>query len=307
MSDYYCTGGQTAGVQQNNCGCGQNSGCGSCQQSVSGVQDSAAGTCACRSGMVQALQMLLRSGLRNLVDFTQFAFVTERVVVGANLAQPDTTAASYDNLSDTLTADFGGFTPGACDYVDVSGTAYSTAVAPTAAGCFRSILNAITQNATVTAGSELATLVTALTDLNGQTTPGTAGYNETLTTALNDALACGSDTGLQVSRLALCNILAVAFAPAGDAPAPVSADYQSARQLLQNLLQPPCQTSCPPYPDPCFDSDYTGAGRSVSLSVGPLDISGAVVLGKIGGVTVLANDTEQRFYFVCSDRATVIR
>lgn len=299
MSDYYCTGGQTAGTQQNACGCGQSGGCG-CGQSVSGVQDSAAGSCACRSSMVQALQMLLRSGLRNLVDFTRFAFVTERVVVGANLAQPDTTAASYDNLSDTLAADFGGFTPGACDYVDVSGTAYSTAVAPTAAGCFRSILDAITQNAAVTAGSELATLVTALTDLTGQTTPGTAGYNETLTAALNAALACGTDTGLQVSRLALCDILAVAFETA-------SADYQSARQLLQNIMQPPCQTSCPPYPDPCCDFEDTGTGRSVSLSVGPLDVSGAVVLGKLGGVTVLANDTEQRFYFVCSDRATAIR
>lgn len=195
-------------------------------------------------GLVQALQMLLRSGLSGLVDFQALAFVSDTFLVGSALVQPETTADAYDNLDDALTASFSGFTPCACEYIDVGGTLY------------------LPQG------------------------PGT-------------------DTGITVSRLALEDVHAVAFGTAGDA------DYQSARALMSRILHPDsCRNACPPYPDPCCepcDPSSPAVGRTVALVVGAVVIVGAVVLGKIGDVLVLANDTDQRFYFVKEDAARVVR
>ena len=213
------------------------------------------GKCPCRAGLVQALQMLLRSGLSSLVDFQSFAFVTRDYFVGGPLTTPAVTAGAYDNLPAVLTGSFSRFTPCACDYIDVGGAVflpYETATAAT--------------------------------------------------------------TGLTVSRLDLCDILAVAFAPAGATAEELTANYTAARQLIQNLLQPGCglRPTCPPYPDPCdepcpCDCQNQFLGGSVSLITGSLLIAGATVLGNMGKVLILANDTLQRFYFVCSDKASIIQ
>lgn len=127
-------------------------------------------------------------------------------------------------------------------------------------------------------------------------------------------------TGLTASRLNLCDLLAVAFDPAGDAATDVTANYQAARALFQQLLtQPrrgprppypgyppfPPAPDYPPYPDPCdnccCDDRESPMGGSVSLFAGPLLLANATVLGSIEGVLILANDTAERFYFVCSD------
>ena len=61
--------------------------------------------------------------------------------------------------------------------------------------------------------------------------------------------------------------------------------------------------STPPMkPTPC-DCDETVAGRkTVSLTAGPLLVGNAAVLGSVGNVLVLANDTSRRIYFVCKDQ-----
>ncbi|MBQ7566237.1 MAG: hypothetical protein IJT18_03875 [Oscillospiraceae bacterium] len=193
-------------------------------------------------GMVQALQMLLRSGLSGLVDFGATAFWSDTFLVGSALVQP-TAAAAYDNLDDTLTASFGGFTPCACEFIDVTGTLYL-------------------------------------------------------------AVGAGVETDIPVTRLALEDVDGVAFAA-------VAGDYQSARALMSRILHPAsCRDACPPYPDPCCepcDPDFPAVGRTVALVTGPVVIVGAVMLGRIGDVLVLANDTDERFYFIDADKAQIIR
>ena len=299
MSEYYCTNDSLQGVTACNCQAGNGA--------VQGAVGSQATDCVCRDSFVQALQMLLRGGFGSYLDFTAFAFVTDSVLIGTNLAQPDTTADTYDNLGDTLEGTFSGFTPGACNFVDVAGTAYTTATAPTVAGCFNAILSALAENTSTTGGADITSFVAALNDLLDQTTAGSATENPTLITALNTALACGTNTGLQVSRLSLCSLRAIAFEPAGDVKATVDSNYTAARQLMANIIQPPCQTACPPYPDPCTCPEFFDAGRTLSVSAGPLDVSGAVVLGRIGQVLVLANDVDERFYFICTENADIIR
>ncbi|MBR2080760.1 MAG: hypothetical protein IKC50_05790 [Oscillospiraceae bacterium] len=268
--------------------------------------------CACRASMVQALQMLLRSGLSSLIDFQSFAFVTEDYVVGANLVRPDTTAAVYDNLSDTLAAAFTGFTACNCNYVDAAGSVFAPTQATTAETCLLGLFEAITANADTTTSADLAALIAGLTVLQEQITPGSATLNAALVTALDGALACFVDTGLLASRVSLCALTAVVFEPVGDTEVLQTQNYQAAKALMQNIIRPRCESSCPPYPDPCCDpcncSDTNICpGRAVALNAGPLSVSGVTVLGNIGQVLVLTNDTENRFYFVCVDKADFLR
>ena len=208
--------------------------------------------CACRRGIVQALQMLLRSGLSALVDFQTFAFVTEDYLVGDTLIAATPTAAAYDNLGPELAGSFNRFSPCACDYIDVTGAVF-------------------------------------------------------LPTTTDAA------TGLTASRLNLCDISAIAFGVEADTAEPATDNYQSARRLLQRLLQGPCRPDCPPYPDPCDEmcrcrcDEEDFLGGNVSLIVDGLLLANMAVLGKVGKVLVLANDTDSRFYFVCAERATFVQ
>lgn len=127
-------------------------------------------------------------------------------------------------------------------------------------------------------------------------------------------------TGQTVSRLNLCDLVAVAFGVVGD----TAENYQTARQQLQSLLQRPRRPGpgdpylptpslpgpYPPYPDPCDTcccASDSGMGGTVSLLAGPLLVANATVLGSLDGVTVLANDAAQRFYLVCSADAAILR
>lgn len=120
-------------------------------------------------------------------------------------------------------------------------------------------------------------------------------------------------TGLTISRLNLCDILAVAFGVLGDTDEETAENYQRAKQLLRRFLQPNCCDNCPPFPDPCDErfhcdcEDEHMPGGSTSLIVGDLLVANVTVLGKVGRVLVLANDADQRFYFVCTDKAVFVR
>ena len=123
-----------------------------------------------------------------------------------------------------------------------------------------------------------------------------------------------STTGVTVSRLSLCDLLAVVFTVTGDTEEIITENYQSARALLQTLLQGRRRRGedFPPYPDPCCHdccdcAPTFGSGGTVSLVAGDLLVANATVLGAMGGVLVLANDTDQRFYFVCGEDAIILR
>jgi len=254
MNDYLCTGGGRPPRPENDDCCRPEPPCpqqSPCQQPSQNSGDD----CGCRRGFVQTLQMLMRTGLSGLVDFSAFAFVTTDFLVGSSLAVPDLTDASYDNLAATLTGTFSRFSPCACDYIDVAGDVF-------------------------------------LPDYGAPA------------------------TGLTVSRLNLCDLVAVAFT--------ATDNYLPARQLLQSLLQRPRRPGrgedpflptpslpgpYPPYPDPCNSCccETDGSmGGTASLLAGPLLVANATVLGSLDGVMVLANDTAQRFYLVCSGDASVL-
>ena len=80
-------------------------------------------------------------------------------------------------------------------------------------------------------------------------------------------------------------------------------DYDQIKGLLWQALHPavrPSGSTPPMKPTPC-DCDETVAGRkTVSLTAGPLLLGNAAVLGSVGNVLVLANDTSRRIYFVCN-------
>jgi len=123
-----------------------------------------------------------------------------------------------------------------------------------------------------------------------------------------------STTGLTVSRLNLCDLLAVVFTVTGDTAELIGENYLEARTLLQNLLQRRGRRGedYPPYPDPCDEPCCDSApeysvGGTVSLVAGDLLVANATVLGAMEGVLVLANDTLSRFYFVCTADAVIIR
>lgn len=211
--------------------------------------------CPCRRSLVQGLQMLLRTGLSNLVNFQAFGYLTPDFLVGAALEAPTTTTPPYDNLAATLTGSFIRFTPCACDYIDVTG--------------------------------------------------------EVNFPVVDD----GAATGLTVSRLNLCDIMLLTFATVGDTAEAITESYQTARSLLQNLLRRPGgpEQMFPPYPDPCDAPCHWDCSRDMSVggttsqTVGPVLLAGVTVLGRIGSLQVLANDTDQRFYFVCTEDAVVIQ
>lgn len=243
MNDYLCTGANR---------CPQNSAECCPQPPVPPCPPSEDGSCPCRNGYVQTLQMLLRTGLSNLVDFRQFAYVTPDFLVGATLTAPVVSATAYDNLAATLSGVFNGFSLCDCDEIDASGPVTLPAV--------------------------------------GEST-----------------------TGVSVSRINLCDLLAVAFTVTGTTETEIEDNYQAARSLLQTLLsgRPRRGEDFPPYPDPCCQNpcqrpDYS-VGGVMSLVAGDLLLANTVALGAMDGVLVLANDTQNRFYLVCREDAIVLR
>ena len=117
---------------------------------------------------------------------------------------------------------------------------------------------------------------------------------------------CAEGPAFDAGEVPLCALTAVAFTiPAAEGET-TPTDYDQLKGLLWQALhpgRPGVSGSTPPMkPTPC-DCDETVAGRkTVSLTAGPLLVGNAAVLGSVGNVLVLANDTSRRIYFVCKDQ-----
>ena len=127
------------------------------------------------------------------------------------------------------------------------------------------------------------------------------------------AIGCCQDgPGFTAAELSLCSIRAIAFGVIEEpVPVPANADvpsrFQRARSLLFQALHPGSPVRIiTDRPSPfeaarsmtCSDLDCR---RTISLTAGPLLLGNVIMLGKIGDVYVLANDEDERFYFVCAD------
>ena len=121
---------------------------------------------------------------------------------------------------------------------------------------------------------------------------------------------CASGPAFDVEEIALCALKAVAFGvSAGTTTAETEANYQQLKRLLWQALHcGACMpSSVPTKATPCDNAaDCVGRRRTLSVTVGPLLVANAAVLGSVADVIVLANDTDQRFYFICSSAIDLI-
>lgn len=127
-------------------------------------------------------------------------------------------------------------------------------------------------------------------------------------------------TGLTASQVSLCELAAVAFQTAlgtaeGDVTVPeaTTRNYRQLKQLLSCRLTP-CSTRCGECSCKCDCGDCcctagilgmlsdSNLSRKATLAAGLLVLQGVTLLGTLGNTLVLANDTEQRIYFVCASK-----
>lgn len=210
--------------------------------------------CECAPGMAAALQLLCRAQFAPLTDYEQFAFITDRFVLGSSLSCPASATTPYDNLTGPLDGEFVKITPDSCEDLEVSGQLY---------------------------------------------------YPLPVCETAEDTACCAAGPYFDTDSVRLCSLRAVAFGVSE------SSDYpskQDAYEALASLFYRATHTGCgcgplpapPTKPTPCDRSSGELAGRAtVSVTAGPLLIGNASVLGTLGDVLILANSTDQRFYFVC--------
>ncbi len=130
-------------------------------------------------------------------------------------------------------------------------------------------------------------------------------YAMPVCTGTTETPCCAEGPAFDAGEVPLCALRAAAFTvPAGDDAA---ADYDQLKGLLWQALhpgRPPLPGTTPsmkPTPCDCSCSGLSG-GSVTSVAAGPLIVGGATVLGSVGDVLVLANDTDRRIYYVCKSQ-----
>ncbi len=100
-----------------------------------------------------------------------------------------------------------------------------------------------------------------------------------------------------VTQVALCRMKALAFAASATDDA--AANFQTISQTLGQALRPA-------RPKPCNSlvDALTGAAavRTSTVVAGPLVIANSAIIGQLGDVLVMANSTDNRFYFICANQ-----
>ena len=212
--------------------------------------------CDCAAGMAGALQLLCDARFAPLMDYSQFAFMTDHFVLGTSLDCPATSTAAYDNLTGPLNGSFERIRTCTCDNLKVSGQVY---------------------------------------------------YPIPICTGGTETACCAEGPAFDAGQVRLCALTAVAFTVPAAAGEETPTSYEQIKGLLWQALHPgrptPPGTLPAMKPTPCdCDCDDLAGGRTVSLAAGPLIVGGATVLGSVGDVLVLANDTSRRIYFVCKSK-----
>ena len=130
----------------------------------------------------------------------------------------------------------------------------------------------------------------------------------------------GTSTGVTATQISLCELAGVAFSVAqataeGDLTGPeaTTRNYRNLKQLLSCRLTP-CNSRCGECSCKCGGGDCcctdgilsmladNNLSRRVTLVAGKLVLQGVTLLGTLGNVLVLANDSSQRIYFVCANK-----
>ena len=101
-----------------------------------------------------------------------------------------------------------------------------------------------------------------------------------------------------VTQAALCRLNAIAF-EALETGDDAAANFQTISQTLGQLLRPKKQQDC----DNLADSLTNAAAiRASTVVAGPLVVTNSAILGQLGNVLVMANSTDNRFYFICANK-----
>ena len=220
--------------------------------------------CCCKQSFRAALSLLCGQQISSLLDFDAAAFLTDTYAAGATITPitppaDGAAAAPDDNLGATLTGSFRRFAPCGCDLLDVD--------------------------------AEIST-------------------------------AAGTAVGLTARQVSLCQLAAVviqiaAAAAEGDLSADevTARNFRCVRQRLAQRLNSSCGCGCGQEQSSCScgcdgEDCCCAAGllnalsqnnlsRRVSLVAGVLALQNVTLLGTVGNVLVLSNDTDNRLYFVC--------
>ena len=283
--------------------CGQTGSCTCCQQMICCCRPAPAPApqppqveegCCCKQSFRAALGLLCDEQISNLLDFDAAAFITDTYTAGAALT------CGKPSAGDTSGDDTGGAAAQAED--DDGGDDAGTTGKPTPTPpCCPS---GVSDNLGTLSGSfrRFSPCSCDLLDIDAELY--TAGAKGCAFTA----------SQVNLCELDAVVIQAAAACPEGDLTADeaTARNFRCLRQLLAQRLNPcgdPCgQTYCS---CACDGRDCCCAAgllstlaqnnlsRRVSLAAGLLVLSGVTLLGTVGNVLVLANECDNRLYFVC--------
>lgn len=118
----------------------------------------------------------------------------------------------------------------------------------------------------------------------------------------DSSACCATGPAFTAEAVSLCALTAVAFTvPTGTSEAETYTELKSRLYQALHPGRPPMPGATPilkATPCDCAASNLAGR-RTVSVAAGALLVANAAVLGSVGDVLVLANDTNQRIYYVC--------
>lgn len=108
----------------------------------------------------------------------------------------------------------------------------------------------------------------------------------------------GTALATVVTQVALCRLNAISF-DAADTGEGAAANFQTVSQFLGQRLRPRKPQDCTSLAEALVSAS---AVRASTLTAGPLVVQNSAILGKVGNVLVMANATDERFYFICADK-----
>lgn len=101
-----------------------------------------------------------------------------------------------------------------------------------------------------------------------------------------------------VTQVALCRLNAIAFDAAATEMTTAAANFQTISQTLGQLLRPKKPQDCGNLADALTNA---AAVRASTVTTGPLVVANSTILGQLGDILVMANSTDNRFYFICAN------
>jgi len=261
--------------------------------------------------MLKALKLLCDTDLSRYIDFKKFAFLTPSFLTGSKYVLLEAGTDTKDNLAE-LSGEFKRFTAGNCDLIDINGTAvYNFPIPFSLTEQVEHLIELIGRIIEILKGAAIGgTLVAVLEEILEVLKIG--DFSEALIKAIIDFLVDWFTTLPEVTSASLCELEAVVF-EVKDSGSLDTRNFTCAKEYLQKclgntaVLCGDCHSHCDC--DSCCCNEgvihellSANASRTVTLTAGGLTLQNALILGAQGNVLILANEADERFYFICADK-----